>query len=334
VTPEFSIIAEGSDATATIADRLLSLTVVDGDEEKADRLTLEIDARDARVELPETGAVLEVSLGFRETGLVEMGRFTVDGLKGRGPALSLTVEATAADMTGPLRAPRSTSWEDETLGGIVEKIAARGGLTAAVSPRLAGIAIPFEAQTAESDLAFLTRLAERFDATAKPAGGRLVVTPRDRGEAADGSALPPLPLPASRLQDWDWDVVERQKVGRVEAEWRDVDAGTRETVTAGEGDPVHRLRHIHSSEEEARRAAEAKLRRAGRGKLELNARLAGFEPALFAGGAAQVSGVYRGVDGMFLVKRVEHRLAGALTTTVRAQGSEQQGGDDSAEAEG
>ncbi|HAW49150.1 MAG TPA: phage tail protein [Roseovarius sp.] len=325
MTPDFRIIAGGTDTTAIIRDRLLSLTVVDGDEERADRLTLELDARDARVELPETGEVLEVSLGFRETGLVEMGRFTVDGLKGRGPALTLTVEATAADMTGPLRAPRSTAWEDKTLGDIAGAIAARGGLTAAVSPRLAGIHIAYEAQTAESDLAFLTRLAERHDATAKPAGGRLVITPRDRGEAADGSALPSVPLSTKRLQGWDWDIVERQRVGRVEAEWRDVDTGTRDTVTAGEGDPVHRLRHVHSSEEEARRAAEAKLRRAKRGKLELNARLAGFEPALFAGGNIAVSGVYPGIDGTFLVKRVEHRLAGALTTQVRAQASERGG---------
>ena len=142
---------------------------------------------------------------------------------------------------------------------------------------------------------------------------------------ADGSALPSVPLSTKRLQGWDWDIVERQRVGRVEAEWRDVDTGTRDTVTAGEGDPVHRLRHVHSSEEEARRAAEAKLRRAKRGKLELNARLAGFEPALFAGGNIAVSGVYPGIDGTFLVKRVEHRLAGALTTQVRAQASERGG---------
>ena len=69
MTPDFRIIAGGTDTTAIIRDRLLSLTVVDGDEERADRLTLELDARDARVELPETGEVLEVSLGFRETGL-------------------------------------------------------------------------------------------------------------------------------------------------------------------------------------------------------------------------------------------------------------------------
>jgi phage protein D len=130
-----------------------------------------------------------------------------------------------------------------------------------------------------------------------------------------------------RLQEWGWDIVEREKVGRVEAEWRDVDAGTRETVTAGEGDPVHRLRHVHGSETEARRAAEAKLRRAERGKVELNALLAGFEPALFAGGTADASGIYPGIDGRFLVRRVEHRLAGALTTRVRAQASDQ--GDDS-----
>lgn len=326
MTPAFTITADGQDATAAIADRLIALHVVDSDEERADKLTLEIDARDAGVVLPETDVPLDLELGFRETGLIEMGRFHVDGIGGEGPPLKVTVRATAANMVTGLRAPRSTAWENMTLGDIAATIAGRHGLRPAVAPALASILIRFEAQTAESDIAFMTRLARRFDATAKPAAGRLVLAKRDSGTAADGTALEPVDLDPLRLSSWDWDISERKSPGRVEAEWRDIDTGGRGTVTVGEGAPTTRLRHVHGTETEAREAAEAELACGQRGKIELNATLAGFEPALFAGGQVTLTGIYPGIDGVFLLRQVEHRLDRALTTSFRAEYS--QGGGD------
>lgn len=321
MTPAARIVAGGDDVTGTLTDRLLSLTVVDEDGYSSDSVEIQIDVRGASVELPETDVRLELALGFRETGLVDLGVYYVDKVAGAGPALTMTITATAANMTGGLRAPKSRAWEETTLGEIVRTIAGEAGLSAAVSEGLAQVSLPAEFQTAESDLHFLGRLARRFDAAAKPAGGQLVVVERDRGRAADGRELPPVALDPGRLSDWDWDIVEREEFGSVEAEWGDVDAAERPVVTAGSGEPVHRLRHTFANAEDATRAAEAELAMSGRRAVELTATVAGFEPGLTAGAWADVTGIYPGIDGRFLVRRVEHRLAAGLTTSFRAERS-------------
>ncbi|XHF80608.1 hypothetical protein R3J30_02130 [Xylella fastidiosa subsp. multiplex] len=50
-------------------------------------------------------------------------------------------------------------------------MAAEHGMTWAISPSLTGVALPHIDQTEESDINVLLRLAQRYDAIAKPAGG-------------------------------------------------------------------------------------------------------------------------------------------------------------------
>ncbi len=154
--------------------------MVDEDGLKADRLTLRLDDRGGRLEFPET----DVTLGADASSLGYVGQYKVDAVSGEVAPATMTIGATAAGMTGSIRAPRSRSWEDMTLAQIAQKIAAGAGLIATVGQSLATVHFPFLAQTGESDLHFLTRIAHPLDATAKPAGGRLVVAKRGEGEAS------------------------------------------------------------------------------------------------------------------------------------------------------
>ena len=80
--PAFRIVAAGQDATASIADRLISLSITDEDGDKADRLEIGIDDRGGLVAIPDMEAELQVALGFRGMGLSDMGRFKVDKVSG------------------------------------------------------------------------------------------------------------------------------------------------------------------------------------------------------------------------------------------------------------
>jgi len=317
--PAFELRADGTDVTGVIADRLVRLEVTDEDGRSADRLTVELDDRDDRIELPETGAALELWLGTSGFALSYMGRYAVDRVSGSGPPRMVTVEATAADMAGPLRAPRTRGWEDVTLADIVATMAGEAGLTAQVGSEIADTHYPYEAQTAESDLHFLNRLARDLDAAAKPAAGRLTVVRRDTGLTAAGDAIEEVAIPASRLERWDWEIDERQDYASVEAEWGDLDAAEVPTVTAGSGDPVRKLRNRYATQEAARRAAEAELAMAGRRRIKLNADLATFDAALFAGGWASVSGVKSELDGRYIIRKVIHRLDTALRTRAELE---------------
>lgn len=182
MTPAFRIVVDGEDRSAVIGDRLISLLVTDEDGRKADRVEIELDNRDGRITFPEIEARLEVSLGFAGRQLAPMGVYAVDGVSGRGPVRTLSITATAADLKGDIRAPRTRSWIDRSLPQIVSAIAGEAGLKPLVGASLRGISWRFLAQPAESNLHFLTRIAAELDATCKPAGGALIVQRRGEGQ--------------------------------------------------------------------------------------------------------------------------------------------------------
>lgn len=319
MTPDLQLRANGEDISARLRGRLLSLEVVDAIGTSSDRLRIELDDRDAALAIPPEGASLELALGFRETGLSAMGRFTVDRRSGGGPPARMSIEAKAADMTAAIRAPKTRAWPAATLGGIVGAIAAEAGLEAVVAPELAGIAYELVAQTAESDLHLLTRLAAPVGAAAKPASGRLILVPRGQAALASGEALAPAGLELSEISSYDWAFEERVIYKSVTAEWSDLQSGELRKVTAGEGAPEQRLRHPFGSEGEARRAARAALSKAGRGAVTLSAELAGFRPDLFAGLLLAPRGLRPELARRFQLTEVRHRLGAALTTSLDAE---------------
>jgi uncharacterized protein len=322
MTPAFQIIANGADATGNLSDRLLSITVTDEDGEKADRVEIEVDDRNGLVAFPDLDTTLLVSLGFRETGLQMVGQFFVDGVSGAGggSGQTMTITATAADLKSDIRAPRTRQWEDKSLSDIVRTIAGEASLRAVVGESVASKVWAYLAQTNESNLHFLTRIAATLDATAKPAGGALIVQRRGEGKSAAGDALTPPVLGPRDLTDWRWRLEGREVVKSVEAEWTDPANGTRNKVTAGSGKPMRAIRHMHATEDEANRAAEALLRSAGMAPMGLSASLASFAPGLLAGATVQVAGLRGELSGEWQLKRVTHRLdGGGLTTSFEGK---------------
>lgn len=316
---DYKIKADGADVTALFKDRLIALSIVDEAGIKSDTAEIIIDDRDYRVALPKTGALLEISMGFKETGLVLLGLYTVDEITGTGPALTMTIKAKAANLLEGLRAPKTRAWEDVTLKDIVSAIAGENGLKAAVSDSLADHAYAYLAQSAESDLNLLTRLARDLDATTKPVGDALVFVTRGSGETPDGSAIPVTQFNARDLARWTWSATTRGTYKTATAEWTNIDAGTLEQATIGEGDPTLKLRHPFATEAEATRAATSALSRIARASGKLNVELGGFHGALFAQAPVHISGIKPELSGRWSITRVEHRLQQTLTTKFTAE---------------
>ncbi len=319
--PAFQITVAGEDATGAVADRLLSLSITDEDGGKADRLEITIDDRDGAVAYPDMEAALEVSLGFTGQALAFMGRFTVDGVSGSGPKQSLKITATAADLKGDIRSPQTRAFENKSLSDIVATIAGEAGLKPVVGESVAGTVWAYLAQTAESNLNFLTRIAATLDATAKPAGGALIVQRRGEGKTAAGDVLTAPILGPSSMSTWSWSQEGRETYTCVEAEWSDTGAGVINKVTLGSGTPLRKLRHVHASEDEAKRAADAALKGAARAAMSISVDLASFDPGILAGAAVSLAGMTRPeLDGEWQLGTVTHRLsASGLTTSFKAK---------------
>ena len=316
MTPAFRIVADGADVTAVIQDRLLELTVQDLAGGEADTATLGIDDRANRVALPAHQAKLEISLGTRQTGLVAMGAFLVDRTELSGPPSTLRIQASAADMSGAIRAPRTTAWEGQTLGDIARAIAARAGLKPVVAAELDAIAVPYLAQTSESDLHLLTRLGAQHHFTFAPKAGHLILAAKGGDTLPTGDAMPVTTLALTELTEWSVTLADRAAYKSVEAQWSDLAAGQTRKVTVGSGTPSFALRRVFPSAAEARQAATAKLQSAAQAVTQAKVTLGRFGGELFAGGRVQLAGLRPELAGPYTIKRAEHRLADTLTTSL------------------
>ena len=331
--PEFSIHAGSRDITAAIRDRLLELSITDETGIKSDQLKLTLDDRrrenGALAALPGMGTHLSVSLGYAETGLRDMGAYLVDEIELRHPPATLSVSARAADMSGPFRSRKTRSWEATTLGDMVARIAGEHGYTPKVDVELGRIAVPHMDQVAESDMALLTRIAEKHDAVAKPVHGCLVLAKAGEAKAASGSALPMICLDVSEISSWSYRHSARshggqakggkdsEKRGGCKARWWDYEAGKDKWVTVGE-EPFEELPYRHKTEAEAKAAAAAKLNKGKRGEGALS---------LTMPGNARLAAECRlhilprpGLASDWRITKVEHRLnASGFITQVDAE---------------
>lgn len=319
MTPDFKVIAAGTNITDQIKDRLLGLVVTDEAGRKADTVEIQLDDRDGLIELPTPGAELQVFMGYRETGLVPMGLFTSDEVTVSSPPATLSIRAKSADLGGPIKDQKSRSWDKKKLGEIVQTIAGEQGLEPKVAQRFASIYYEHIDQTDESDLSFLDRLGRDHDALVSVKGGALLFMGRGEGRTVSGSPIPARPLPQSDTSSWTLTLTTRENYKSVSAVWHDKKAAKRKEVIAGEGKPVLKLRHPHATEAEASTAAKAKLDEIGRGNDTFEATVAG-DPLIAAEGRVLASDFRDGVNGLWSLTTVTHELSGSgYQTTIRAE---------------
>jgi uncharacterized protein len=284
-TPAFRLEADGRDVTDSIRDRLLSLRIDDEAETRSDRLSLTLDDRPrldgAVADLPTPDTMLSVWLGYRESGAVDMGRYRVDEITYSGPPATLEVKATAAALGQDIRAARSRSWHRQKLGELARAIAADHGLEARVEATLDAIPLPHLDQTTEGDIAFLGRVAGRYDAVARPLGSVLAVVRRGVAATASGRTLPTVTLTPAEVTRWSYTYAARREAGAagdkrggVRAWWWDIAAGESRKIEQGEP-PYEDIRRLHDSEADARASIVAHANSAARSNAELSIDLPG-----------------------------------------------------------
>lgn len=319
VAPTIVITANGDDITAVIAERLSELVLSDESGVRSDKLTIKLTNHDPDrpLILPPEGAELTLALGF--DGVVEpMGDYVVDDLVVAGPPDVLEIHANAAPQrasTGgrsSLLTQRSRSYPaGTTLAELAAGIASENGIDAAVSSLLEGIPLAHIDQADESDTNLLTRIARQHDAAVKIAGGVLIVVPRGRATGRNGEPLEAVELPrnvSSRYRAKGVKAASRE--GTTIATWRDLDTGEHGEASAGEGEPVQRLRHVHGTVAEAEAAATADRQRRARSSGKLSLSLPGSRATcrVQAEGRILLPDYPAGVAGDWLAVKVKHTI--------------------------
>lgn len=304
--PAFKIKADSIDITTQIKERLVSMRITDDAGIHSDTLEITLDDRDLLIELPRHGAELRVELGYQETQLSLMGKYTVDEVELSHPPATMIIRAKAADMLESLKAPKSRSWDEVSLDDIVQTIAAEHGLTARVSEEIDFFYVHVD-QTEESDLHLLTRLADEQGAIVKPVNGYLIMVPQGQAKSVSGNNLPKVTVKPDEITSYRVTMADRGKYQSVMAKWHDPVTAQTQEITIGEGTPIYQLRHTDNSANAAIQRAMAKLKALARGSATLSITLPGRSD-LFSESPILLSGFRTGVDGDWNITRVEHQL--------------------------
>ncbi|QBH98787.1 phage late control D family protein [Limnobaculum zhutongyuii] len=320
-------------------DRLICLTLTDNRGFEADTLDLTLDDTDGKVELPPRGAKISVSLGWNNRPLVFKGIYTVDEVAHQGPPDQLVISARSADFRETFNVKRDYSWHDIKVGDVVAAIASRYELQAGVSEELATVEIDHADQTNESDISFLTRMAEMLGAVATIKNGMILFILPGQGVSQSGKRLPIITITRESGDKHNFRIADRDAYTGVTAYWLDLNFGKPQKVSikrkkktppqnkekstskegnylAGEEGNVYVMRKTYKTEQAANRAAAAKWDELQRGAAVFSINLDRGRADLFPDQPAIVSGFKSAIDaGNWTITRCVHDVGGSGFTT-------------------
>ncbi|WP_323162870.1 phage late control D family protein [Stenotrophomonas maltophilia] len=327
IVPAFRVVANSQDITDKVVDRFKSLRITDETGDEADTLELDLADHDPDnpIQLPPVGAELEAFMGY-DGEVRRMGLYICDEIEIAGYPCSMTLRARSAPFEASkggkndLQSQKTRSWKKgTTIGDMVKRMAGEHGLEPGVSDGLAGIALPLTVQSQESDINLLLRLGKRYDAIAKPGGGKLLFIKRGESSSASGEALEAVTLTPLDGSDYRVTIAAREDAGTTVAYYRDTKAAKRQEVAVGDGEPVLRLRIAYADRVSAEAAAKAKHRERARATRTMTYTLPG-RPEIMAESTVTMQGFREGVDGEWLAKRVEHYIGpDGFRTTIECE---------------
>lgn len=314
--PVVELTIDGRPVTGAFYERLLSVEVVDKEGVASDRFSAELnDGPPDFLALPRKGAIVSVSLGYRERGIQEMGQYTADQVQPRCLPYKLSISGKAADLRkGKLKEHQERHWDEATLGEIVEEIAGEAGLTARISDKLAAHQYKWLGQESETPIHFLERLARRHNALFSIKGGQLVFAERGSGLSASGAPLGVAMLTPERIlrDTLQFEYNDRSAYSKVIAYYQDRDTAERVEIEVegdAEGDATYRIPEPFADPAEAERAAEARARQLKRGEGSASVAVVG-DTALMAGGPVIFQGIRPGLDGVpWIIETATHTLS-------------------------
>ncbi|WP_339499163.1 phage late control D family protein [Pseudomonas canadensis] len=239
------------------------------------KLTLDIEGLEG---LPSLGGQIGLRVGYLESGLVDKGRFKITQRTPSLFPLRVVLVATAAPFDQPeFKKRRTASHGPISLGALFRQLTTRYGFSPRVAHDLEDEQIQHIDQTNESDMAFLTRLAKRFDAVAKPVDELYVLGRKGQIKSLSGKVLPDVQLSITRdnrpgdraFISASFTESSRATYSGAQASWWDAAAGKQHVVEVGIA-PFKVMTQRYQSEAEARTAAEGEMRRVGREGLQVN----------------------------------------------------------------
>ena len=318
LTPDFSISINGQSNFPK--DRVISIRTTDQAGFVSDSCEIELDDFDNALQFPNTEAKVTISIGYQEKGLTKIGTYYVKEITFDGARRTIKIVANALPKS--MRSQK-TKTNDVKLNDYMASIDSE--LDSELSEDFEDIDLSDNPQFGESDINYLTRIANKVDAVAKPADDHLIFAEDMTGKSVSGKQLPTKYIDASEVATYSCNFKETETgtnraTGTIYANWYDKKTGEYNLVHAGSGDPETELNEIFSSEKDALAAVKSKEKR-----IEKNNKTFRFStegrPDLFAEGPIIFRGFPTKIPINWMISRVEHSLSSnGFTTNIECVG--------------
>lgn len=304
LTPDFSVIINGADNFPK--DRMVAIRTNDEAGFVSDSCEIELSNHDDALDFFNTEARIEIALGYQETGLTKIGTYYVKEIAIDGARKIVRIKANT--MRKSLISQKSQNNEN-SLKDFVQDLAE--DYEGAIDSDLGDFDLSDYPQFAESNMNYLTRIAQKVGGIAKPVDNHIVIAQSGSGKSVSGKNLPETTIDASEVADYSCVFKETESgggTGTVYANWYDKNTGEYHLVQAGSSTPETELNEIFASERAAMSAAQARFKRIAKSNVTLSLKLGGA-PTIFAESPLALSGFSSKIPTNWIIKRVTHELS-------------------------
>ncbi|EME4829861.1 contractile injection system protein, VgrG/Pvc8 family [Acinetobacter baumannii] len=320
--PIFRVEVDGVDISPLMASRLMSLSIKDNRGLVVDSVEIELDDSDGRLNIPPKGAIIQVWLGWSNTGLFDKGKYKVDSTTHRGAPDVLSISAMANDVSEGLKQKRERSWNNHTIQEIFEKVGAEYELKVIVHEKFASKKVKYIAQN-ESDANLITRIADENDAIATIKNGHLILLPRGASQTVSGLALPRVQITRDKGDQHNYtNGTGTDNITGVKAYYYAENKAKKLHVVVGDSeDNLKEIRYVHRDKTTAELAANAEYNRCKRTAQKLSYTLAFGDPTLIPEQEFEFLGLKSEIeDIVWLGTNVTHNLNDSgFTTSVELE---------------
>ncbi|XZU43710.1 contractile injection system protein, VgrG/Pvc8 family [Acinetobacter baumannii] len=315
--PIYRLEVDGNDISPLVIDRLISLTIKDNRGLVVDSVDIDLDDSDGQLEIPPEGAIIQVWIGWSNTGLVDKGKYKVESVTHRGAPDILSISAFSNDVSEGLKQKRERSFSNKTIQVIFETVGAEYALKTIVHDTLANRVISYIAQN-ESDANLITRIADEHDAIATVKNGHLILLPRGASQTVSG-----LPLPTAQIFRSDGDGhnyttgTGTDRITGVKAFYYDAGKSKKLYVVIGDNEEnLKEIRYVHRDKKTAELACQAEFNRCKRSSQKLSYTFAFGQPNLIPEQEFVFTGLKPQIDDIvWLGTNVTHNLTDSGFTT-------------------
>ena len=298
-TPKYLIYINGSDITNVIFDKLISMSIIDNANNESDKLEILVPGNFTR---PKRNDEIKVYLGYgMDVSLV--GLYRVKGA--RRNFTQLSISATSVDFSDSFKVKRHVTYENVSIKQIVSQVAARHGLK--VKSDFDDLYILSQAQTNESDMHFINRLAKEYNAIFNVKDDTLYFVKKIK-DGEKSKDLPRYEIDVNYCSNIDIDYSETTLYNSCEVSWHD----TKENKTIkryypkSAEEPILKLRGSFKTEAQALERAKAQLEKANQELIKGSLKKEG--ELIFAGGVITLVNNIDLDNNEFQVTRVTHTL--------------------------